>query len=396
MKKLIMTAGAMVLAASVYAATAPTFGYQGVLRDEKGNLLADGQSAVTITFTLYDGPDDGAAALWGRKMTVAIDTNGLFNAELADASGNSTVASPNKLEDVIRSAEAVSKPLYVGLLVLNSSGEIRPRQKLISVPMAAYAQDVSQAKGDLKVNGTLTADTGLSTPSKLTAAYLDVTEKTVSTFAGPVNLNGVVTIGSADQTQTSLTVNGPAVFKDDTTVPGLILSAKGKVLSEGKYECSIPVGTIVAWAGSPNRVPKGWVICDGSKSKYTDPSGESRDIPDLRGRFILGANSEYADGHHANSSYTTHAPGASGGSEKVTLSPDEMPSHYHQYYGDDQVSIIDTVKNYVDAAGYDADSSDKGGKSKRFRTDSVGGGKAHDNMPPFYALCYIMYVGADL
>ena len=54
--------------------------------------------------------------------------------------------------------------LYIGLDVKGSSGEIRPRQKLLNVPSAAFAADVATAKGDfavqgnMSVGGILTAD----------------------------------------------------------------------------------------------------------------------------------------------------------------------------------------------------------------------------------------------
>lgn len=50
------------------------------------------------------------------------------------------------------------------------------------------------------------------------------------------------------------------------------------------YEC--PSGVIVMWSGSIKNIPKGWLLCDGTKG-----------TPDLRERFVLGTaeNSEIGD-----------------------------------------------------------------------------------------------------
>lgn len=68
----------------------------------------------------------------------------------------------------------------------------------------------------------------------------------------------------------------------------------------------LPIGAIIAWHRSDDsqRVPDGWAICDG-----TPVSGINLRIPDLRGKFIRGAD----DGSH---------PGTFGGS-------DSIPSHSH-------------------------------------------------------------------
>jgi len=63
----------------------------------------------------------------------------------------------------------------------------------------------------------------------------------------------------------------------------------------------IPVGTIVIWSGyvvgdaTHPGIPAGWHLCDGTQNLQIEGGGGADiDIPDLRGRFILGAYQEDA------------------------------------------------------------------------------------------------------
>ena len=75
-----------------------------------------------------------------------------------------------------------------------------------------------------------------------------------------------------------------------------------------------PIGTIKVF-GPSGTIPTGWQLCDGTNS-----------TPDLRDRFIVGAGS-------------TYAAGDTGGANTVTLATTEIPSHLHG------VSIVSGVEN---------------------------------------------------
>jgi len=55
----------------------------------------------------------------------------------------------------------------------------------------------------------------------------------------------------------------------------------------GLVDHFIPAGQIIMWYGSSGQVPYGWWLCDGSMA----PNGIR--TPDLRDKFIIGANSDY-------------------------------------------------------------------------------------------------------
>lgn len=120
----------------------------------------------------------------------------------------------------------------------------------------------------------------------------------------------------------------------------------------------IPSGLIAAWSGAADAVPDGWALCDGENG-----------TPDLRDRFLVGAGAAYAVGD-------------TGGEATVTLTTSEMPSHTHSFY-----YAYDNSANTYYGAGASH------GKSRSLYNDRIlntGGDQAHENRPPYYALCWIM------
>lgn len=88
-------------------------------------------------------------------------------------------------------------------------------------------------------------------------------------------------------------------------------------------------GIVIPFAGST--APQGWMLCDGSAvsrttyaalfavigTTYGEGDGETTfNIPNLAGRVVIGSSQ-------------SHALGTTGGSETVTLTADQLPSHTH-------------------------------------------------------------------
>ena len=124
---------------------------------------------------------------------------------------------------------------------------------------------------------------------------------------------------------------------------------------------SIPSGIITMWSGASNAIPDGWLLCNGSNG-----------TPDLRDKFVLGAGNSYA-------------VGATGGEATHTLTVNEMPNHSHYgiansgYGGGGNISgMALTASGNTDYGKYYSVNS------------STGGSQAHNNIPPYYALCFIM------
>lgn len=128
------------------------------------------------------------------------------------------------------------------------------------------------------------------------------------------------------------------------------------LLGGGPSDGGVPAGCILIWSGTADNIPDGWALCDGQNGR-----------PDLRDRFVLGAG-------------TSHAVGDSGGSEEVTLTVEQMPRHAHN-----MDSIFD---DYTDT--YSRVQRTNGALSTNVTTKYTGGSQPHPNMPPYYALCYII------
>lgn len=147
-------------------------------------------------------------------------------------------------------------------------------------------------------------------------------------------------------------------------------SGAGSKLNPG-LASSLPIGAITAFPGnfdsaghpiSSGTADTSWRLCDGGDG-----------TPDLRGRFVLGVS----DGHSA---------GQTGGEATHTLTEAEMPAHNHaQYITADETSGTNTVQNVGCL---------RNGRTwyERINTGMAGGGLPHNNMPPYYALSFIMKI----
>jgi hypothetical protein len=134
---------------------------------------------------------------------------------------------------------------------------------------------------------------------------------------------------------------------------------------------SFPSGGIIIWSGSVAAIPTGWLLCNGSSS-----------TPDLRNRFVVGAGS-------------TYAVGATGGSADAVI-----VSHTHT------ATVTDPGHNHT-AQGTVAPPYQAGGNANfssatvttststtgiTVANSTTGVSGTNANLPPYYALAYIMKV----
>jgi hypothetical protein len=155
------------------------------------------------------------------------------------------------------------------------------------------------------------------------------------------------------------TMTGPLTLSGD---PAEDLQAAPKQYVDNAAAAALPSGCILLWSGAKDAIPDGFVLCDGQNN-----------TPDLRSKFVLGAGS-------------TYAVGATGGEATHTLTVNEMPSHTHDIYGGEFSG--DPTHNSVRAGYIGEDNS----VAESGVITNTGGGQPHNNMPPYYALCYIMKV----
>ena len=105
-------------------------------------------------------------------------------------------------------------------------------------------------------------------------------------------------------------------------------------------------------------------------------------VPDLRGRFLMGSSA-------------SHPRAQTGGEETHTLTNAEMPYHSHKVIGQ---GYSGTWFNGVGIWQSDAGSGGKwtipaaaaSGQLGYLEAAATGGNKPHNNLPPFYAVGYII------
>ena len=136
----------------------------------------------------------------------------------------------------------------------------------------------------------------------------------------------------------------------------------------------IPTGGIILWSGSVGAIPTGWALCNGQNG-----------TPDLRSRFVVGAGSAYnvnATGGSANAVVVSHT-------HSVT-----DPGHAHQM---SRVLTDLNVDARFDAVSLRATSDDAEYTNRNTESaatgitiNSTGQSGIDANLPPYYALAYIM------
>jgi len=179
---------------------------------------------------------------------------------------------------------------------------------------------------------------------------------------------GNVGIGTTSPRE-RLHVAGSIRIADGNEGPNKVLTsdANGTATWQAPSGSGLPTGVIVMWSGSMASIPTGWALCDGANG-----------TPDLRDRFIVGAT--YDDGGIAKTS-VKGTPMQTGGESEHTLTVSEIPSHSHP---------IRYKSSGHGTPGSDIFASNVSGDVMYQQTGGIGGGIAHENCPPFFALAFIM------
>jgi len=121
---------------------------------------------------------------------------------------------------------------------------------------------------------------------------------------------------------------------------------------------------------------------------------------DLRGRLVLGQDD--MGGASANRVTATQADnvGQGSGAETHTLTEAEMPAHSHTQQWTDNTGTLQGAAYAKTSAGSSVATtntgsylSNSGGTRSAFTTQSVGSGEAHNNMPPYLTLNFMIYAG---
>ncbi len=304
--------------------------YQGRLTDNLGNPVTSG--SYDVQFRIWDHPTQAGAGdyIWGRSFPLHVVTNGLFNVLLSD--DGSPVLTPGTPQAASLRDAFAGTDRYLGLTITRN-----PQGQITSPIEISPRQRLVSAPYAIQAQNAALA--GFATNA---ASLVNDTKRQIVTITG-----------------TNVVVNGS-------------ISGYG----------TIPLGGIIMWSGAS--VPAGWALCDGANG-----------TPDLRGRFVLASGT--------GAGLTARMLGQTGGEQAHALTVSEMPSHAHAVA--DPGHGHNFTFHYSESGGWNGgafqltDRTPRGTGTTELLNNTTGisiqnngSGTAHNTMPPFYVLAFIMRV----
>jgi microcystin-dependent protein len=237
------------------------------------------------------------------------------------------------------------------------------------------------------------AKTKISEFSSTAADNTDITNINIAEGCSPANVNNAIrSLMSLLKNQQDGSSGDPFTCAGTLVASGTIdvtggFKLDGSAGTSGQVLLSAGSGTptwgnafvsgmIMLWSGSSGTIPSGWLLCDGSNS-----------TPDLRNRFVVGATSTYAVGATGGSADAIAVSHTHTATSTVT-----DPGHTHNYGQSErtQVGTDNGVAYDSEPSSAFATSSSTTGITVATSIATAGSSGTNANLPPYYALCYIM------
>lgn len=162
-----------------------------------------------------------------------------------------------------------------------------------------------------------------------------------------------------------------------------------------RKEFAVPVGGIIMWSGSIASIPANWSLCDGSNG-----------TPDLRDKFIIGASQD--DLGVSKTNITGSLTKTGGSKDAVVVAhthsarANEAGEHTHVLYGNDRGTdsrqtlapglYRDDPEGPSEQVRYGGTIKPAGTHNHAVSVNSSGESGTNKNLPPYYALAFIMRV----
>ena len=251
------------------------------------------------------------------------------------------------------------------------------------------------------------AKTKISEFSATAADNTDITNINIAEGCSPANLNNAIrslmsllknqqdgssgdpftvagTLVASGQALSSGTLNVTGAFQLDGTAGAsgqVLLSAGGS--NTPTWGAGFPSGGIIMWSGTIATIPSGWYLCNGSNS-----------TPDLRNRFVIGA---YSDTTGVAYTTITGANTQTGGTKDAIVvshthtatSTVTDPGHNHTVTSSSSPPY-NAGGNAVFGPATQTTSTATTGITVATTNSTTGSSGTDQNLPPYYALAFIM------
>ena len=344
-------------------------------------VTADNGNDVDLKLESSGTDDDTVTIVAGDNITLTENGGSGFTIDVATGAGITFAASANDIFSIIN-----------GEIVADDPGEDRIIFWDDSSGKLSYliAGDGLVIDGTT-LNATSTANIVVDYTGRTAPCTLPITVSEPATGTKQINIPSNSNAFGAKYVQTteptgSSICDGDIWYDTSNTVGSVSLE---------------PVGTIVAWGGPSANIPVEYQLCDGSVALTSELQAiTGTNVPDLRDKFIVGASDSTGD-----TSYPGLSPGAEGGSASATLvlHSHTVDNHRHSF----SAQLDQPVPYFV--PNVDGD-TDRGDMRSRFSVDEplayagVSGNTSYEspgtnqqgssatnkNLPPYYALCYII------
>jgi hypothetical protein len=339
-------------------------------------------------------------------------TAGTFSGSIAASNVNSGTLDDARIPNL--NASKINAGTLDDARIPNLSGA-----KITSGTVAAARIDNLNAS---KINAGTLADARIPNlnASKINAGTLD--DARIPNLSGAKITSGTVAAARIDNLSGGKITSGTvAVARLGSGTP----SSSNFLRGDGSWQ---PVdvfvtGMILLWSGAADAVPTGWSLCDGQNN-----------TPDLRNRFVVGASSGTGDttypglsvnatGGSADATLVSHSHTVDNHSHSFSANTNNNshnhsindPGHTHNlnYYEEHtdsgqqaRYSQTRVQEAYTNPSGSTTTNSSTTGISIQNNThnhsvsgttgnsnpgtNSQGSSASNANLPPYYALCYIM------
>ena len=357
-------------------ATAPSVNTVA-LRDNTGSI-----SAISFNGNLTG---DVTGNVTGNVSGTASDITGILS---INKGGTGSSSSSQALNNLLPSGE---QPGYI--LKTNGEGSYFWGQQTGNVTTAGTRVDSTRTTTIATANQTVfTAPSYIAGTNQL-RVYINGVRQFDSAYTETSSTSFTLDNGVTAGTEVLAEVDGYIEY--DTAASEVTYSPSGIISSTNVQDAIeevgpyvVPAGGIILWSGSSSNIPSGWALCDGTNG-----------TPNLVDKFVVGATGSYN-------------VGGTGGSKDAIV-----PAHTHTSNYSDNTNYLKYVE-MSDATGLGSTSitvpesgwspwiqtgrRDGGNRWQRFQnsgttlttrsltTNSTGSSATDANLPPYYALCYIM------